>query len=184
MEVEEIVKYVEISHAYQITVGEVAQAIISFGQKHKRLEVPQVGNSLIKKLYSTYLSYVEPENYRYELKMNIDARGSFTEFLHSQDFGQVSVNIAKPGIIKGNHWHHTKVEKFLVVKGIASIKFRHMITGKMVEYIVSDRKLEVVDIPVGYTHNITNIGIEDLVTIMWANETFDRDRPDTYYEEV
>ncbi len=184
LEVEEIVKYVEISHAYQITVGEVAQAIISFGQKHKRLEVPQVGNSLIKKLYSTYLSYVEPENYRYELKMNIDARGSFTEFLHSQDFGQVSVNIAKPGIIKGNHWHHTKVEKFLVVKGIASIKFRHMITGKMVEYIVSDRKLEVVDIPVGYTHNITNIGIEDLVTIMWANETFDRDRPDTYYEEV
>ncbi|MBD5473257.1 MAG: SDR family oxidoreductase [Lachnospiraceae bacterium] len=177
-------EYVEISQSYQTTVGEVAQAIMSFKQGREQLEMPYVGNPLLKRLYSTYLSYMEPEAYRYELKMNIDARGSFTEFLRSQNFGQVSVNVAKPGVVKGNHWHHTKVEKFLVVKGKASIKFRHIITGRVIEYIVSDQKLEVVDIPVGYTHNIMNIGTEDLVTIIWANETFDKDRPDTYYEEV
>lgn len=181
---EAVSEYVEISQSYQTTVGEVARAIMSFKQGREQLETPYVGNPLIKKLYSTYLSYMEPEDYRYELKMNMDARGSFTEFLRSQNFGQVSVNVAKPGIVKGNHWHHTKVEKFLVVKGKASIKFRHIMTGRVIEYIVSDQKLEVVDIPVGYTHNIMNIGTEDLVTIMWANETFDKDRPDTYYEEV
>lgn len=181
---EAVSEYVEISQSYQTTVGEVARAIMSFKQGREQLEMPYVGNPLIKKLYSTYLSYMEPEDYRYELKMNMDARGSFTEFLRSQNFGQVSVNVAKPGIVKGNHWHHTKVEKFLVVKGKASIKFRNIITGRVIEYIVSDQKLEVVDIPVGYTHNIMNIGTEDLVTIMWANETFDKDRPDTYYEEV
>lgn len=183
-ESEGVNEYVEISQSYQTTVGEVAQAIMSFKQGRGQLEVPNVGDPLIKKLYSTYLSYMEPEDYRYELKMNMDSRGSFTEFLRSQNSGQVSVNVAKPGIVKGNHWHHTKVEKFLVVKGMASIKFRHMITGREIEYIVSDKKLEVVDIPVGYTHNITNIGTEDLITIMWANETFDKGRPDTYYEEV
>lgn len=183
-ESEAVSEYVEISQSYQTTVGEVARAIMSFKQGREQLETPYVGNPLIKKLYSTYLSYMEPEDYRYELKMNMDARGSFTEFLRSQNFGQVSVNVAKPGIVKGNHWHHTKVEKFLVVKGKASIKFRNIITGRVIEYIVSDQKLEVVDIPVGYTHNIMNIGTEDLVTIMWANETFDKDRPDTYYEEV
>lgn len=181
---EAVSEYVEISQSYQTTVGEVARAIMSFKQGREQLETPYVGNPLIKKLYSTYLSYMEPEDYRYELKMNMDARGSFTEFLRSQNFGQVSVNVAKPGIVKGNHWHHTKVEKFLVVKGKASIKFRNIITGRVIEYIVSDQKLEVVDIPVGYTHNIMNVGTEDLVTIMWANETFDKDRPDTYYEEV
>lgn len=181
---EAVSEYVEISQSYQTTVGEVARAIMSFKQGREQLETPYVGNPLIKKLYSTYLSYMEPEDYRYELKMNMDARGSFTEFLRSQNFGQVSVNVAKPGIVKGNHWHHTKVEKFLVVRGKASIKFRNIMTGRVIEYIVSDQKLEVVDIPVGYTHNIMNIGTEDLVTIMWANETFDKDRPDTYYEEV
>lgn len=178
------IEYVDISQSYQTTVGEVAQAITSFRQVRELLEIPHVGNPLIKKLYSTYLSYMDSKDYCYDLKMNIDARGSFTEFLRSQNFGQVSINVAKPGIVKGNHWHHTKVEKFLVVKGTASIKLRHIITGRVTEYIVSDKKLEVVDIPVGYTHNIMNIGIEDLITIMWANEAFDKDRPDTYYEEV
>lgn len=135
-------------------------------------------------MYGTYLSYMEPESYRQKLKMNRDDRGSFTEFLHLQDKGQISVNIIKPGIVKGNHWHHTKVEKFLVVRGNAVIKLRHMITGKVQEYTVSGEELEVVDIPVGYTHNITNIGLDDLVTVIWANEVFDKDRPDTYYEEV
>ena len=137
-----------------------------------------------KKLYSTYLSYMEPEEYCYELKMNTDERGAFTELLHSRDFGQVSVNIVKPGKEKGNHWHHTKVEKFFVVKGTALIKLCHMITGQVVDFIVSGEKMKVVDIPPGYTHSIANIGTEDLVTVMWANEIFDQEKPDTYYEKV
>lgn len=177
-------EYGQLSETYQVTVGWLAQTIQSFKSEREKLQIPDVGNLLIKKLYSTYLSYLEPETYHYELNMNKDKRGSFTEFLRSKQWGQISVNIAKPGIVKGNHWHHTKVEKFLVVKGMASIKLRHIITGKVTEYIVSGEKLEVVDIPVGYTHNITNVGTEDLITIMWANETFDKDRPDTYYEEV
>lgn len=177
-------KYPEIEEVYQVTVGGLAEMILSFKEKRNRLEIPYVGSLLEKKLYSTYLSYLEPKDYRYELKMNKDRRGSFTEFIHSKDFGQFSVNIAKPGIVKGNHWHHTKVEKFLVVRGTARIKLRHMITGQGAEFITSGEKLEVVDIPVGYTHNIENIGTEELVTVMWANETFDPDRPDTYYEEV
>lgn len=179
-----ISEYRQISERYQTTVGEVEQILLSFRKERELLRIPYVGNPLVKKLYSTYLSFMEPEDYKYELKMNTDTRGSFTEFLRSQEFGQISVNVARPGIVKGNHWHHTKVEKFLVVQGKASIKFRHMVTGKTEEYIVSGEKLEVVDIPVGYTHNITNIGTDDLVTVMWANETFNKDKPDTYYEEV
>lgn len=179
-----ISEYRQISEKYQTTVGEVEQILSSFRRERELLRIPYVGNSLVKKLYSTYLSYMEPEDYRYELKMNMDERGSFTEVLRSQGFGQISVNVTKPGIVKGNHWHHTKIEKFLVVKGKASIKFRHMVTGTTVEYIVSEERLEVVDIPAGYTHNIANIGTEDLVTVMWANEIFDKEKPDTYYEEV
>ncbi len=176
--------YPESSEIYQTTVGEVAEILLSFWRGREALEIPCVGKELDKKLYSTYLSYLEPEKFRYALKMNQDDRGSFTEFLHMKDFGQVSVNVAKPGITKGNHWHHTKVEKFLVVRGKASIKFRHIVTNETTELIVSGRKLEVVDIPAGYTHNITNIGTEDLVTVMWASEIFDQNRPDTYYEDV
>ncbi len=176
--------YPEIQDSYQITVRELAEMLYSFKTGRKQLEVPYVGNALEKKLYSTYLSYLEPEDYCYELKMNRDERGSFTEFMHLLGFGQISVNIVRPGIVKGNHWHHTKVEKFLVVKGTASIKLRHIITGKVTEFITSGEKFEVVDIPVGYTHNISNIGTEDLVTIMWANEVFDLQKSDTYYEEV
>ena len=116
--------------------------------------------------------------------MNIDNRGSFTEFIKTSDFGQVSVNISKPGIIKGNHWHHTKNEKFLVVSGKGVIRFRKINTENVIEYYVSGEKLEVIDIPVGYTHNIENLGLNDLVTIMWANELFDEKHPDTYFLEV
>lgn len=177
-------EYPEISEVYKTTVGKVAERILSFKRGRESLQVPDIEDALGKKLYSTYLSYLEPEDFSYKLKMNQDERGSFTEFLHLKTLGQVSVNVAKPGIIKGNHWHHTKVEKFLVVKGTASIQFRHIMTGRAIEMVVSGEHLEVVDIPVGYTHSITNIGEEDLVTIMWANEIFDSKRPDTYYEEV
>ncbi len=179
-----IEEYPEISEVCETTVGEVAQRILAFRKERDSLEIPRIEDPLGKKLYSTYLSYLEPEDFGYRLKMNRDQRGSFTEFLHLKDLGQISVNVTKPGITKGNHWHHTKVEKFLVVKGTALIRFRHMATGQTVEYTVSGERLEVVDIPAGYTHNIANVGEEDLITVMWANEVFDPQRPDTYYEEV
>ena len=113
-----------------------------------------------------------------------DDRGSFTEFLRTEDRGQVSINISKPGIVKGNHWHHTKNEKFLVVSGKGVIRFRKIDSKEIIEYFVSGENLEVVDIPVGYTHNIENLGDTDMVTVMWVNETFDPENPDTYYVEV
>lgn len=116
--------------------------------------------------------------------MNIDQRGSFTEFLKTDDYGQISVNISKPGITKGQHWHHSKNEKFLVVSGKGLIQFRNIFSEEIIEYYVSGDKLEVIDIPTGYTHNIINVGETDMVTIMWANEKFDSKHPDTYFEEV
>src|SRR5699024_12087140 len=131
-----------------------------------------------KKLYSTYLSYLPTDEFSYELKMNIDNRGSFTEFLKTEKNGQVSINISKPNIVKGNHWHHTKNEKFLVVSGRGVIRFRKYGTEKVIEYHVIGEKLEVIDIPTGYTHNIENLGNSDMVTIMWANELFDPNNPE------
>ena len=116
--------------------------------------------------------------------MNVDKRGSFTEFVRTRECGQISINISKPGIVKGQHWHHTKNEKFLVVKGSGSLQFRKVGEEKIIEYKVSGEKMEVIDIPVGYTHNIINTGEEDMITVMWANEPFDINNPDTYYEEV
>jgi len=174
--------YVPITH--KITVGELAETIKSFKETRKTLEVPYMKDPLIKKLYSTYLSYLPEDKFNYELKMNVDNRGSFTEFIKTFDRGQVSINISKPGITKGNHWHHTKNEKFLVVYGEGIIRFRKIDSKEVIEYNVSGAKLEVVDIPPGYTHNIQNIGDTDMVTVMWANEPFDPDNPDTHYLEV
>ena len=141
-------------------------------------------NSLEKKLYSTYLSYLPKDQFSYPLKMNVDQRGSFTEFLKTKEYGQVSINISKPGITKGQHWHHSKNEKFMVVSGEGLIQFRNIYSDEVIEYKVSGDKLEVVDIPTGYTHNIINTGDSNMVTIMWANEAFDPEHPDTYFEEV
>jgi UDP-2-acetamido-2,6-beta-L-arabino-hexul-4-ose reductase len=143
-----------------------------------------MSDAFTKKLYSTYLSYLPDDQFSYDLKMNVDQRGSFTEFLKTPDRGQVSVNISKPGITKGNHWHHTKNEKFLVVSGNGVIRFRKIDSDEVLEYFVNGDKMEVVDIPTGYTHNIENLGDSDMVTIMWANEAFDPEKPDTYYLEV
>lgn len=137
-----------------------------------------------KKLYSTYLSFLPKDQFSYPLRMNIDDRGSFTEFLRLDEKGQVSVNISKPGITKGQHWHHTKNEKFLVVGGKGVIRFINIYSQEIIEYYVSSDKLEVVDIPTGYTHNIENLGDTDMVTIMWANEYFDKNNPDTYFLKV
>ena len=173
-----------IPTVHNTTLGEIAERIKSFKTSRENRMLPNVKDEFAKKLYSTYLSYLLEDEFGYELKMNIDERGSFTEMFKTEERGQVSVNISKPGIVKGNHWHHTKNEKFVVVSGKGVIRFRKIDSDKVQEYFVSGDKIEVIDIPCGYTHNIENIGDTDLVTIMWANELFNPNKPDTYYMEV
>ena len=149
------------------------------------LEVPDLSDAFTKKLYSTYLSYLPKEKVSYPLKMNVDNRGSFTEIIRTPDRGQFSVNISKPGITKGQHWHHTKNEKFVVVSGHGLIQLRKIGTDEVLNFEVSGDKIDVVEMLPGYTHNIINLSeTEDLVTFMWANEAFDPNRPDTYAEKV
>lgn len=176
--------YQNVDIEHKATLGEIVDLINSFKESRKSLMIPNMENELTKKLYSTYLSYLPENDFSYPLKMNVDNRGSFTEFIKSKDRGQVSVNISKPGITKGNHWHDTKNEKFLVVSGEGVIRFRKVDSGEIIEYKVSGEKLEVVDIPVGYTHSIINTGERDMVTIMWVNEIFNPEKPDTIYLEV
>jgi len=176
--------FCEVPVVYTITLGKIVDLIYSFKKSREERSIPNMSDEFTKKLYSTYLSYLPEDQFSYELKMNVDNRGSFTEFIRTPDRGQVSVNISKPGITKGNHWHHTKNEKFLVVSGKGVIRFRKIDSDEIIEYYVSGDKLEVVDIPPGYTHNIENLGDTDMVTIMWANEPFDPEKPDTYYLEV
>ena len=169
---------------HEATLGLLASLIASFAENRKTLSLPDLSDPLIKKLYSTYLSYLPKDEFSYPLTMHKDERGSFTEMLRTPDRGQVSVNVAKPGITKGNHWHHTKNEKFLVVSGEASIRFRKIDSDEVIEYRVSGEELTVVDIPTGYTHSIQNVGQTDLVTVMWANEPFDPEKPDTFFLPV
>ncbi|MCX0407781.1 NAD-dependent epimerase/dehydratase family protein [Clostridium perfringens D] len=176
--------YQNVDIEHKATLGEIVELINSFKESRKSLMIPNMENELTKKLYSTYLSYLPENDFSYPLKMNVDNRGSFTEFIKSKDRGQVSVNISKPGITKGNHWHDTKNEKFLVVSGEGVIRFRKVDSEEIIEYKVSGEKLEVVDIPVGYTHSIINTGERDMVTIMWVNEIFNPEKPDTIYLEV
>ena len=178
--------YCEVPVVHTVTLGRIVELLYSFKESRNTLGVPDLGDAFTKKLYSTYLSYLPEDAFGYPLKMNVDARGSFTEIIRTPDRGQFSVNISKPRITKGNHWHHTKNEKFLVVSGKGVIRFRDMNDpdGKVLEYFVSGDKLEVIDIPTGYTHNIENLGDTDMVTFMWCNECFDPERPDTYFEEV
>lgn len=177
-------QFCEVEVTYQATLGQIADLIHSFKDSREDRTIADMSDSLTKKLYSTYLSYLPEDQFSYYLKMNVDNRGSFTEFIRTPDRGQVSVNILKLGITKGNHWHHTKNEKFLVVQGQGIVRFRKVDSDKILEYFVSGDKLEVVDIPTGYTHNIENIGNVDLITIMWTNESFNPDKPDTYFLEV
>jgi UDP-2-acetamido-2,6-beta-L-arabino-hexul-4-ose reductase len=176
--------YCEVAIEHKIKLGEIVDLIQSFKESRSSLHTPDLSIPITKKLYSTYLSYLPKDKFSYPLKMNTDERGSFTEFLKSPDRGQVSINISKPGITKGNHWHHTKNEKFLVVSGKGVIRFRKIDSEEIIEYFVSSKKLEVVDIPVGFTHNIKNLGDNDMVTVMWVNEVFDPEKPDTFFEKV
>jgi len=182
-----------VEPSYTKTLGEITDLIQSFHDEPTTLMVPDQADGFAKKLYATYLSYLPEDKFAYPVTMHCDARGSFTEILHTAERGQVSVNISKPGITKGQHWHHTKHEKFCVVKGTGVIQFRKMENSALdlelesrpiIEYHVSGDKIEVVRIPPGYTHNIINKGTDDMVTLMWANEVFDPSRPDTFREEV
>lgn len=177
-------RYCFVPEQYQIKLLDIVNLLYSFKESRKDLYIPNMRDPFTKKLYATYLSCLPEDKFSYELTMHTDARGSFTEILKSEERGQVSVNISKPGITKGNHWHSTKNEKFIVVSGKARISFRKIGTEEVITYDVSGDKIEAVDIPPGYTHSITNTGETDLVTVMWANETFDPNSPDTYYEEV
>ncbi|WP_346877320.1 capsular polysaccharide biosynthesis protein CapF [Clostridium sp. UBA5712] len=177
-------KYCCVPVIHKIKLGDLADRIRSFKESRKDLSIANMEDELTKKLYSTYLSFLPEDEFSYDLKMNCDNRGSFTEFIRTPERGQVSVNVAKSGITKGNHWHHTKNEKFLVVSGTGLIRFRKIDSDEIIEYKVSGEKLQVVDIPTGYTHSIVNIGDTDMVTVMWANEAFNPVKPDTYFLEV
>lgn len=179
-------RYAYIPVTHKVTLGEIADTLEKFKTQPESLIMPEIpAGSFAKKLYSTYLSYLPKEKASFPLKMNVDNRGSFTELLKTASCGQFSVNISKPGITKGEHWHNTKWEFFIVVSGKALIQERKIGTDEILEFYVSGEKIEAVHMLPGYTHNIINLSdTEDLITLMWANESFDKNKPDTFFEKV
>ena len=176
--------YCHIVH--KVTLGEIVDLLDTFKNQPSTLTIPEIPyNSFAKKLYSTYLSYLPKEKVSFPLKMNVDPRGSFTELLKTEKCGQVSINISKPGITKGQHWHNTKWEFFIVVSGKGLIEQRKIGSDEVLQFYVSGEKIEAVHMLPGYTHNIINLSdSEDLVTVMWANEQFYPNKPDTFFEVV
>lgn len=179
-------RYCVVPTIHKITLGEIVDLLESFKAQPKTLQMPQIPTgSFAKKLYSTYLSYLPKEAVSFPLKMNVDDRGSFTELLRTASCGQFSVNISKPGITKGQHWHNTKWEFFIVVSGHGLIQERKIGSDEVIEFEVTGDKIEAIHMLPGYTHNIINLSdTQDLVTVMWANEPFDPDHPDTFFEKV
>lgn len=181
-------RYCAATVTHKVTLGEIVELLKSFADQPRTLMVPEIpAGSFAKKLYSTYLSYLPYEKAAFDLKMNVDERGSFTELVHTLNAGQVSINISKPGITKGQHWHNTKFEQFIVVKGHGLIQQRNLNdpSGKVLEWEVSGDKIQAVHMLPGYTHNIINLSeTEDLVTVMYCNEVFNPDKPDTFFEPV
>ena len=169
-----------IAPQYTTTVGELAGQIQAFKESRHSLVTERVGSGLVRALYSTYLSYLPPEEFVYQVPRHADPRGVFVEMLKTPDCGQVSYFTAYPGITRGGHYHHSKTEKFLVIKGMARFKFRHMSTGETHELVSGGENAEIVETVPGWTHDITNVGDEELVVMLWANEVFDRARPDTF----
>ena len=179
-------RYCCVPVTHKVTLGEIVDLLDQFKQQPVTLMMPKMpSGSFAKKLYSLYLSYLPPEKFKYALKMNLDDRGSFTELVHTEDCGQVSINISKPGITKGQHWHNSKWEQFIVVQGHGLIQERNINTGETVEFEVSGDKIESVYMIPGWTHNIINLSeTENLVTVMTCNEIFNPNRPDTFFEKV
>lgn len=179
-------RYCCVPVTHKVTLGQIVELLKQFKAQPQTLMMPKMPEgSFAKKLYSLYLTYLPADRFKYALKMNCDNRGSFTELLHTQDCGQMSVNISKPGITKGQHWHNSKWELFIVVSGHGLIRERNINTGETVEFVVSGDKIEAVHMIPGWTHSIVNLSdTEDLVTVMTCNEVFDPNRPDTFFEEV
>ena len=179
-------RYCAVPTTHRVTLGQIVALLESFQAQPETLVVPEIPhNSFAKKLYSTYLSYLPKEKVAFPLKMNVDPRGSFTELLRTEKCGQISINISKPGITKGQHWHHTKWEFFIVVAGRGLIQQRRIGSDEVLNFEVSGEKIQAVHMLPGYTHNIINLSdTEDLVTVMWANECFDPGKPDTFFEVV
>jgi len=174
----------KVEPVYKTTVGKVAEKIKSFEVLRKKLMTPGFNDDFTRKLYSTYVSYIDASSLSTELNLKEDNRGDLVEIIKNEGFGQIFVSTTKPGITRGNHYHHSKVEKFCVIKGEGTIRFRSLFSKEVISYNVSGIKPVILDIPPGYTHNITNTGSEDMITLFWANEIFNPDVPDTYSLEV
>ena len=172
--------FATVAPQYSTTVGEVAQMLRSFADSRSTLLTPPVGTGLGRALYSTYISYLPPDKFAYTVPQHADPRGVFVEMLKTPDCGQFSYFTTHPGITRGGHYHHSKTEKFLVIKGTARFKFRHMQTAQTHELVTVGDKPEIVETVPGWTHDVTNIGTEEMIVMLWANEVFDRDRPDTF----
>jgi UDP-2-acetamido-2,6-beta-L-arabino-hexul-4-ose reductase len=172
--------FATVTPQYSTTVGEVADLIASFKESRNTLVTERVGTGLVRALYSTYVSYLPVEEFKYSVPRHGDPRGVFVEMLRTHDSGQFSYFTAHPGITRGGHYHHSKTEKFLVIKGQARFKFRHMHTGETYELTTNGDEAEIVETAPGWTHDITNIGQEEMIVMLWANELFDRAKPDTY----
>lgn len=176
--------YDEVSPVYVKTLGDIKELLYAFKESRKELLIPPVGCGFERALYATYLSFLPTDKFSYVLNGHEDKRGTFYEFVKTLDSGQFSISTSAPGVTRGNHYHNTKNEKFLVIKGEASIKHRQIHGNAIIEYKVSDKKMEVVEMIPGYTHDITNTGDGEMVLLLWANEVFDREQPDTYFLEV
>ena len=181
---EEIEGYCYINPRYNVSLGYIAKKLYEFKDSMNSIYVPNTGDEFTKKLYSTYISYLPLEKTYVSAKKNVDERGSFTELVRTNECGQFSVSFSKPGIVRGNHYHHTKLERFIVIKGKAKIGFTSVVDGTSYEFIVDDSDIKIVTIPVGYTHNIENIGTDEMILAIWCNELFDKETPDTYFKEV
>lgn len=176
--------FCEIKSVHTVKLGEIAEKLNQFHKNRKTLIIPHFKNDFDRQLYATYTSYLNTDDFAYKLGIKTDERGYFCECIKSIPFGQVAVSVTKPGIIRGNHWHHTKVEKFMNLKGKALISFRKVGEKEILKYITTDEKHEIIDVPAGYTHSIKNIGDDDLIMLIWCNEIFDSSFPDTFFEEV
>ncbi|WP_439858865.1 UDP-2-acetamido-2,6-beta-L-arabino-hexul-4-ose reductase [Pseudomonas sp. MBLB4136] len=176
--------FVTVDPQYSITVGKLAEQLRAFHDSRSTLVTEAVGTGLVRALYSTYVSYLPPARFTYEVPKYGDPRGVFVEMLKTRDSGQFSFFTAHPGITRGGHYHHTKTEKFLVIKGKACFRFRHIVTGEWHELFTAGEKPEIVETVPGWTHDITNVGDEEMIVMLWANEIFDRDHPDTYARPV
>lgn len=176
--------YYEVSETYSVSLGRLADLVVAFKAVRDGGPMPDLSDPFTKKLYSTFLSFYDTNAFAYSPKLNTDNRGWLFELIKSKQFGQIFVSTTHPGITRGNHGHDTKVEKFCVIHGNGVIRFRHVVTQELVEYPVSDRNIQIVDIPPGYTHSIENTGDTEMITLFWANEIFDPQRADTYFEEV